>query len=228
MSKLYMATNKANGKIYIGAIFVDWRSLDHRIKAHASCAKNGSKLRFHCAIRKHGIDRFEWTELASNLVEMDVRKHERTLIQEMRATDFAVGYNSREGGSGGWVVPESKYAEWVAKIAERSAGDKNGNSLGMTDDEIVDACVAHCISVGRVVGIKSMREAGCKIPSFGSSKKTKYRFNGLGNAELYRRIEEATGFKYNPYYRSPEQRKLLSEANKGKPSPKKGIKLVKN
>jgi len=48
---VYKITNKKNGKSYIGKTEY---SLEHRWNRHLSSAKNGSKFRFHSAIRKYG------------------------------------------------------------------------------------------------------------------------------------------------------------------------------
>lgn len=50
---VYKITNKINGKNYIGKTEY---SLEHRWNRHLSSSRNGSKFRFHSAIRKYGED----------------------------------------------------------------------------------------------------------------------------------------------------------------------------
>ena len=58
MYTIYKATNKVNGKVYIGKTSA---KLSVRKRQHTSdtYSKN-SKTVFHSAIRKHGINNFEW------------------------------------------------------------------------------------------------------------------------------------------------------------------------
>jgi predicted GIY-YIG superfamily endonuclease len=57
---VYLATNKVNGKIYIG---VTKRTLMQRASGHFTQAKRGVKLVFYDAIRKYGRDSFEFEVL---------------------------------------------------------------------------------------------------------------------------------------------------------------------
>jgi len=54
---VYIATNKINGKCYIGQTI---QMLEKRKIAHRSSAFLGSKFIFHKAIRKHGWNNFKW------------------------------------------------------------------------------------------------------------------------------------------------------------------------
>lgn len=67
---IYKATNKINGKSYIGQTR---RSLNVRKSAHERLAKLHCQTRFHSAIKSYGPDNFEWEVLAStdNLEELN-------------------------------------------------------------------------------------------------------------------------------------------------------------
>lgn len=54
---IYLATNLANGKMYVGQTTV---ALELRIYRHEWKANNGSTLYFHNSLRKHGVQGFEW------------------------------------------------------------------------------------------------------------------------------------------------------------------------
>ena len=53
MAIVYKITNRVNGKSYIGHSV---RTLEQRWKSHLSSVRQGSKFRFHSAIRKYGVD----------------------------------------------------------------------------------------------------------------------------------------------------------------------------
>ena len=55
---IYEAYNIKNGKSYIGLTI---HTLEKRKSQHIRSAKNGSKMHFHKAIRKHGPESFEWS-----------------------------------------------------------------------------------------------------------------------------------------------------------------------
>jgi hypothetical protein len=95
MGCVYLATNRVNGKKYVGQS----RSCLHdRIRHHRHSAKYGSLLAFHCALRKYGFDGFIWEVL----FESDRRELldfvEISQIQEL-GTLSPAGYNLRPGGN---------------------------------------------------------------------------------------------------------------------------------
>ena len=57
MSIIYLATNKINFKRYVG---FTTQGLRERKRQHKQDANNGSQTYFHRAIKKCGIDEFEW------------------------------------------------------------------------------------------------------------------------------------------------------------------------
>ena len=57
---IYEAYNKNNGKVYIG---LTTKTLKERKSSHIRSAKSSSNMYFHKAIRKHGEDAFEWSEV---------------------------------------------------------------------------------------------------------------------------------------------------------------------
>ena len=95
---IYEATNKINGKKYIGQTR---RSLEERIKAHLKHAKSGGNLHyFQKAINKYGIENFEWNIIceAKNLNEAN--ELEIYYIAKFETNDPLKGYNETIGGSG--------------------------------------------------------------------------------------------------------------------------------
>jgi hypothetical protein len=96
---LYQATNLINGKRYIG---VTGRGLDYRRKRHLYRALRGDKAcpRLYDAIRKYGVNNFEWTTLAEEKSKKAAYDQENTLVAGLQPE-----YNSAPGGQVGPEVP---------------------------------------------------------------------------------------------------------------------------
>lgn len=210
MALVYQALNNRNRKVYVG---LTARTLDQRIASHVAAARSGSKLRFHAAIRKHGIDAFSWSVIADvpNLVE--ARSIERELINTLGCCDWSVGYNMREGGSGGWIVPPNKLESWTASMRNRSvtnAGTLNPNSNGISDDALIQQSSEIAIQLGYVPSATVLRSSGVPLP-----KTLTFRFGGSKSwTSFYQAVSNATGLPINTHYRSPELRLKLSNSYK--------------
>lgn len=76
---VYMATNKINGKRYIGATRL---GREARAEQHFKDARRKARdcPRFYDAIRKYGREAFEWTTLATLLTSEEMYKEEERLI----------------------------------------------------------------------------------------------------------------------------------------------------
>lgn len=97
MGIIYLARNTVNGKCYVGQTI----NLKQRMDLHKGEADGGSPFIFHCAIRKHGWDAFEWSILYQ---DDDNDKDwmnwwERKFVRELQ-TKMPNGYNMTDGG--GW------------------------------------------------------------------------------------------------------------------------------
>lgn len=132
MFSVYKATCVNNGKSYVG---FTGRSIAARWKAHLSSARNGSKFRFHSAIRKHGENSWTVVSLGEFEHESDARKFEERMIGELGLVQC--GYNAKPGGCGGWIVPAEKLSGWRDKLSLRNVGTGNGNYSGLSDEEIL-------------------------------------------------------------------------------------------
>lgn len=91
---IYCATNRLNGKKYIGQTV---QTLAIRMSNHMAKARNGYKGAFCNAIRKYGADAFEWTRLdtASDIEELNAREEYYIAAYETRRPK---GYNIMFGG----------------------------------------------------------------------------------------------------------------------------------
>ena len=94
MGIIYLATNKTNGKQYIGQTI---RKLAKRKTAHECIARKAAKQQvFHKAIAKHGVDAFDWRVLyEAEIAELD--KLEVLAIKKYN-TLLPNGYNIGIGG----------------------------------------------------------------------------------------------------------------------------------
>lgn len=100
--RVYMHTNKINGKKYIGMT-----SLNTKIRWGLS--GQGYKTQyFKRAIDKYGWDNFEHEVLFNNLEEKVAKEKEIELIKKYKTKDRRFGYNLTDGGEGtlGFVVTE--------------------------------------------------------------------------------------------------------------------------
>lgn len=118
---IYKATNKINGKKYVGQTVF---SLEKRRCQHINDAlSNKDTYYFHNALRKHGPDNFEWTIL-----------HECGVIEELNMLEmyyirlyntFEKGYNLTLGGDG--MVGFEHSEESKKKMSDAQKGSKNHN-----------------------------------------------------------------------------------------------------
>lgn len=93
---IYRATNRVNGKVYVGQTT---DTLRRRIVTHKSGAKRTNlSNHFHNAIRKYGLEQFIW-EIIDNARSMEeLNNKEIYWISHYRATEPEIGYNSQPGG----------------------------------------------------------------------------------------------------------------------------------
>ncbi len=204
---VYTATNRVNGKVYVGQSILD---LQTRRRNHLYSARTGSPFRFHSAIRKYGADVFDWAIVFETDDRTLLLAEEERIISELGTMTY--GYNARPGGTGGWIVPPEKFDEWKAKITAKSHGASNGRYNGTSDDELIALSVPHCIAHGRVLSCANLRKLGVPFPKFLS----KNRFSGKKQKEVVRLLSEATGLCYDPYFRSAENRAKIAATLKGR------------
>lgn len=117
MAIIYKATNKINGKAYIG-YDSNWPKRKNAHK-HYSQKESDNKPYFHKAILKYGWDNFEWSVIKENAT-----KDDETLLIEKYETFYTTGkgYNLTKGGDG--IVGYYRSEETKRKI-----GEKNKNRI---------------------------------------------------------------------------------------------------
>lgn len=115
---IYKVTNKINNMSYIGKTIFD---LDHRKNRHISATScNKDNIYFHSALRKYGVDNFNWDviEECNNIDDLN-----RLEIYYIGYYDtYNNGYNLTMGGDGsvGYELTESH----KQKISEACKGIK--------------------------------------------------------------------------------------------------------
>jgi group I intron endonuclease len=101
MGCIYKATNKVNGKIYIGKTT---GSLDRRIRRHI---RETACKAFHRALQKYGRDGFDFKIIYESKNEKELYEKEVMFIKEFKCV-VPCGYNINIGGRGGVGRIETK------------------------------------------------------------------------------------------------------------------------
>lgn len=99
---IYKATNKINGKCYIGQTK---HSLEERKRVHLTKANQGIKTHFYQAIRKYGADNFEWEILCVTNSKSRLNELETYYITYYDSIKH--GYNMVDGGDNNIMDIES-------------------------------------------------------------------------------------------------------------------------
>lgn len=103
-----MAKNKINGKIYIGKTS---KLLEERIIAHV---KMNDGTHFHNAIKKYGIENFEW-KIIDNCNGAKDNIKEKYYIKLYNSTNRNIGYNCTKGGDGGDTFSHNSRKKEISK-----------------------------------------------------------------------------------------------------------------
>lgn len=114
--EVYCCTNKVNNKSYIGQS-VDF---EKRKLRHLNVKDN---LYFHRAIKKYGIDNFEWKILCECSSKYELDEKEKYYIKELN-TIRPYGYNLTYGGGGGDTFTNNPNKE---EIRLKNTGKNNPN-----------------------------------------------------------------------------------------------------
>jgi group I intron endonuclease len=208
---VYKITNKKNGKPYIGKTEY---SLEHRWSRHLSSARNGSKFRFHSAIRKYGEDCWDLSVIETYQTEDEnfINEKETHFIKLFESD--SKGYNATSGGTGGWMLPrcsQEVQEEWRNGISIRTTGYNNPNHSGYSDEQLIDFGMKFINKYKFIPGLKRLikfcqKELNVEFPKSFS----KNRFGGK-RTNYTKILEERSGLKFNPNHRTLEERKNLAK-----------------
>lgn len=95
--EVYKIQNKINKKIYIGITNQGWNK---RCSKHKSDARNGCDFKLHRAIRKYGVDKFNFNLLEECNSSEELKIRESYWIETLKTMDDSFGYNMTKGGDG--------------------------------------------------------------------------------------------------------------------------------
>jgi hypothetical protein len=112
---IYVARNRVNGKLYVGQTVygLETRRRWHRNKS------NYPDTVFERAVRKYGIDGFEFVEVQNCNDKLCLNEAERWWIKNLDSM-VPSGYNRDRGGSGGCpVTPETRKRMSEAQLARK-------------------------------------------------------------------------------------------------------------
>jgi group I intron endonuclease len=112
---IYKVTNTINSKVYIGQTI---QSLESRRIDHISMANNNSTTHFHKAIRKYGLENFEWEILCQCESKYEMDDMEFHYIKQFDS--ISGGYNMTLGGEGSPGRKHTKKS--ILKISESKKG----------------------------------------------------------------------------------------------------------
>lgn len=147
---VYMATNKENGKRYIGITSRDFKI---RKDAHIRDAKRGSKYLFHEAIKNYGEKCFKWEIICCAKNSEDLFHLEIQIIADRKPE-----YNMNEGGVG-FSVGHKKRNGSRGRLGQSNSPamrKKISDSLKKSKKHFRKKVI--CIDTGEI--FKSLSEAG--------------------------------------------------------------------
>lgn len=210
MAIVYLATNRVNGKRYVGA--TSRRFARRRSEHEREAARGGTNCRkFHAAIRKYGPDAFDWLLL----VECDGLQ--AALVEEFRLiAEIKPEYNLKAGGQGSatsrTMSPEAR-ERWRAKMVGRSVSP-----------ETIALIVAKTTGQKRTAEQRERMGAARRGKPFSEEHKRNLSLAGTGKKQspsiIEKRVAPRRGLAL-----SPEHRGKISAALVGRPGPNLGKKL---
>lgn len=216
MNKYIIYRHTLNNKDYIGYTS---QTLEERLEEHIkNSLVDKSDRHFHRAIRKYGAE-----NITSGILDEVSTKSEAVLKERRYIFEFDTfknGYNMTLGGDGGNTkekYTEEEMAEWKKDMSVRMTGMGNSNARpDVTVDTMTDVLVQFVRGnnlLGRnILQREILNELKESLDI--SIEAVKRRTKNIGNlVSLVNEKMIALGLeevKYDPYYRSPEERKHLA------------------
>lgn len=216
MNKYIIYRHTINNKDYIG---YSSQTLEERLEEHIkNSLVDKSDRHFHRAIRKYGAE-----NITSMILDVASTKNEAVFKERQYIVEFDTfknGYNMTLGGDGGNTkekYTEEEMTEWKKTFSERMSGMGNGNARPDVTVEAMTDVVLQLVHKNNLYGqnilqkdimdelkrtldisIEAVRRRTKNINTLVTLVNNKLSESGL--AEV----------KYDPYYRSPEERKHLA------------------
>lgn len=153
---VYRATNKINGKMYIG---ITCRKLKERIKDHVYEAQNKNcttyNVPFKRAIRKYGINNFDFDVLEENISEQQISEKEIYYIKKFNTYCMYAnsnGYNATTGGENSQAHPKDRVVQLDKMTGEKievypsvhQAEEKFGRCINFCVNKEIQTAYGYC------------------------------------------------------------------------------------
>ena len=239
---IYYARNKLNGKVYIGQTV---QNIGVRKWKHISDANTGKDTYFGRALRKHGLEGFNWeilcpVEALTNLLLKEyLNIAEQMFIEQYDSTDRKKGYNSTNGGGGiiGFHFHHSaetkeklkeiaKGRRYTKETKEKMSKSQTGRHHSVETREKMSKSRMGIRYTAETIEKMSKAKKGDKHPMFGKQfsdeRKRKISEGNKGrpvSSETRKKTSETLKRKHlsDDEYRKQNRKQLkkLSEANKG-------------
>ena len=199
---IYKATNKINQKSYIGKTT---KPFDVRKKRHISNIKTKTKKHyaFYNALRKYGVDNFEWAVIDTATTEDELNLKEKYWISFYNSK-APNGYNLSDGGEGQSGFKHSE--ETKKKISENQKGRTSPNKGKKFSEEhkrklseAKKGKSTKAIFTDEVKEILRQQKIGDKNPMYGKKPANSKKIINLDTMEIYNDMHEAmnkTGIAY--------------------------------
>lgn len=210
---IYKATNKNNGKVYIGQTMF---SLMRRSSQHRNCALNKlKKTKFYDAIRKYGFNSFLFEQIDSASSWNEASEKERKYIEFFDS--YKNGYNSDLGGNTRPITNEERL-----RISKKLISHK------VSEETRAKIRAARARQKPRTWNDEQRLEASIRAKQYFLTHPGTMKGKKFSNDHCKHISESLTGRKLSDEHRkkisktqkgksiSEKTRKKISEANKGK------------
>jgi group I intron endonuclease len=230
-----MVKNLIDGKMYIGKTKY---TLEHRKKEHIKSIDKRVNSLLYRAIKKYGIDNFEWSVLCECKSEDELNKMEVDYISKYNT--FNSGYNMTTGGDGGYTFSD----EVLKRIGENTSvrNEKFGNPFAdkFHSDE-TKALISEKLKLyyetnnapfkGKSHSDEAKALISEKLKSYYETNNAP--FKGKSHSDDSKNImsdkrKEWHGSNINGFkgkFHTEEVRQIISDKAKGRPSPNKDKEL---
>lgn len=157
---VYCAIHKSDNKLYIG---ISTMTLRRRILLHKKAIKY-KKDHFHYALKKYGLQNFNWYILFQHNSKKRLLIKEKELIKLFHSNNRLIGYNTTNGGEHPNFTDEIKMK--ISKAKTGKCGGKNNPFYGQHHSEELKIYFSK---------IRKGKNIGTKNPFYGKkhTKKTK-------------------------------------------------------